>query len=112
MPDTVEIKSYKIIDKGYVIFYLENNGSPCGSIDFISGKINFNISCNRLIFKGMERIKELSLEYKDESLVFIFSNKKKLSVNGSTAIFEKMTGHIKTYRDHDDQLIKNSFFNN
>lgn len=111
MPDTIEIKSYEMIEKDHVIFYLENNGSSCGSIDFISGKINFNISCNRFIFKGMEYIKELTLAYKDESLVFTFSNKKKLSLNGSTAIFEKMTAHIKTYRYHDDRHIKDSFFN-
>lgn len=112
MQYTISIKSHASLGETYLQFHIENENSPCGTIDFIAEKINFNISCNRLIFKGMERIKELSLEYKDESLVFIFSNEKKLSVNGSTAVFEKMIGHIKTYRDHDDQLIKNSFFNN
>ncbi len=112
MPDTIEIKSYETIEKAHIVFYLENNGSSCGSIDFISGKINFNISCNRFIFKGMEYSRELTLDYKDESLVFTFSNKKKLSVNSSKGIFEKMTAHIQTYGHDDNQHIKNSFFNN
>lgn len=111
MPDSIEIKSYEMIGKDHIIFLAENNGSPCGSIDFISEKINFNISSNRFIFKGMEYIKNLSLEYQDENLLFTFSNKKRLSVNGSTAVFEKMTAHIKAYGHQDKRHIKNSFFN-
>jgi hypothetical protein len=110
MPATITIKTHEMIDKGHVIFYVENNSSSCGSIDFISGKINFNISCNSFVFKGMEYMKDMTLAYKDESLVFTFSNKKSLSVAGSIAIFERMTTHIKIYQQQDDQPIKDSFF--
>jgi len=111
MSATISIKSHEVIDKGHVRFNVENKSSPCGSIDFISGKINFNISCSGFVFKGMEYIKDISLEFKDESLVFTFSNKKSLSVDGSTAIFETMIAHIKVYRHHDDRHTKDTFFN-
>lgn len=112
MQPAIEIKSTEIIGNKQLICYIENKDSPCGSIDFISEKINFNISGASFSFKGMEYIKNITLEYTPEELVFIFSNKKKLLVNCHLRIYEKISTHIKNYEQADNnQRSKDTFLN-
>lgn len=88
--------SHDVISENYLRLNISSGGLPIGSIDFISEKINFNIS-GRSFFKGMAAINQLELEYSDGKLIFIFKNKKNLALNCSLKEFEKVCTHIKTY---------------
>ncbi|SMC36974.1 hypothetical protein SAMN04488524_0007 [Pedobacter africanus] len=94
-----EIASHENITEHYLRLNIETNDLPCGSIDFVSEKINFNI-CGRCLFKGMVAIKDIQLEYKDGKLIFIFKNKKNLRFNCSLKEFETVSTHIRTYGYH------------
>ena len=95
-----EIASHENITEHYLRLNIESGNQPSGSIDFISEKINFNIS-GRYFFKGMVAIKDTELEYKDGKLIFIFKNKKNLVFSCSLEEFEKVSTHIKSYANED-----------
>jgi hypothetical protein len=63
-----EITSHENITEQYLQLNIETDDLPCGSIDFISEKINFNI-IGRSFFKGMVAIKDIQLEYRDGKLI-------------------------------------------
>ncbi|MDA3613401.1 hypothetical protein [Polluticaenibacter yanchengensis] len=109
---TLEIKSLVILDQRYLRLQVETGNRPCGAIDFIAGKINFNISSGTFIFKGMEHIKDITFEYKAGNLVFIFSNTKTLSVECRMDFFEKISAHIETYSQANNHQAKDFFSNN
>lgn len=90
------ITSHDMISENYLRLNISSGGLSRGSIDFISEKINFNIS-GRSFFKGMTAINQLELEYSDGKLIFIFKNKKNLEFNCSLKEFEKVSAHIKAY---------------
>lgn len=96
MATSLEITSHENITEDYLRLNIESGKQPCGSIDFISEKVNFNI-IGSSFFKGMVAIKDIELEYKDGKLIFIFKNKKNLALNCSLKEFEKVCTHIKTY---------------
>ncbi|GEM_PF-911228 len=107
----LEIKSYEIPDPRHLKFYVENSNEKCGSIDFIADKINFNISCKRPLFKGMEPIKNIKFHYQNQQLVFTLSNKKALSLKCSVQVLEQMNAHIERFSNTDtNQQLKDSFF--
>lgn len=106
------IKSHEILDKDHLRCFVENKNSPCGAIDFIADKVNFNISCKRIFFKGMDNIKNIILNYENEKLVFTLSNKKTLSFKCNPKEFEAISTHFKNYKNADiNQKKKDSFFN-
>ncbi|QIH37087.1 hypothetical protein G6053_13585 [Sphingobacterium sp. DR205] len=90
------ITSHDMISENYLRLNISSGGLSRGSIDFISEKINFNIS-GRSFFKGMTAINQLELEYSDGKLIFIFKNKKNLEFNCSLKEFEKVNAHIQTH---------------
>ncbi len=110
--NTPEIKSYEVLSKEQLRFYVLQDNNQCGYIDFIADKINFNISCKRNFFKGMDKLKNITLNYEKEKVAFTLSNKKTLSFKCSTAVFEHITTHIESYKDADtNQKLKDSFLN-
>ncbi|WP_454880797.1 hypothetical protein [Sphingobacterium detergens] len=96
MATSLEISSLENIKQDYLRLNIESGKQPCGSIDFISEKVNFNI-IGSSFFKGMVAIKDIELEYKDGKLIFIFKNKKNLPINCSLEEFEKAKTHFKVY---------------
>ncbi|MDR6786640.1 hypothetical protein ABIE26_005174 [Pedobacter africanus] len=90
------ITSHDMISENYLRLNIESSNSPCGSIDFISEKVNFNI-IGSSFFKGMVAIKDIELEYKDGKLIFIFKNKKNLEFNCNSKEYEKAKTHFKVY---------------
>lgn len=110
--NTPEIKPYEVLSKEQLRFYVLQDNNSCGAIDFIADKMNFNIYCKRNFFKGMDKLKNIILNYEKEKVAFILSNKKALSFKCSTAVFEQMITHIEYYKDADtNQKLKDSFFN-
>ena len=108
--DLIEIKSHEILGETHLKFYAGTDNNQCGTIDFISEKINFHISCKRNIFKGMVSIKNITIVYKLGRLVFILKDKKDLSFNCSSQTFEIMNAHIQRYKDSGySQDMKNAF---
>ncbi|MFA4870761.1 MAG: hypothetical protein WC623_21370 [Pedobacter sp.] len=103
-----EIASHENITEHYLRLNIEKDNLPCGSIDFISEKINFNIS-GRYFFKGMVVIEDTKLEYSNGRLIFIFKNKKNLVFSCSLEEFEKVSTHIKSYANEDSNR---ELFNN
>lgn len=83
----LKIASHEIVNEEYLRleFYSANN--PCGSIDFIKEKVNFNISCRANFFKGMEMLKNIKMIYEDEKLAFKFRNNKSLVLHCPLAIY-------------------------
>lgn len=107
----LKITSNKIIKEAYLQLNITAGEGECGTIDFISNKINFNI-VGQYSYKGIEMIKNIELEYTEGRLIFIFKNKKNFTFYCSVHEFEKVNKHIKTYGDADKSSdIKNSFFN-
>ena len=64
MATVLKIALYENIMENYLRLNIKTNDQHCGSIDFISEKVNFNI-IGSSFFKGMVAIKDLELEYKD-----------------------------------------------
>ncbi|EFK58948.1 hypothetical protein ACFU8T_15185 [Sphingobacterium spiritivorum] len=109
--NAVAIKSCAIIEEAHLRCYIESSNQKCGSVDFISEKINFNISGKNIFYKGMESIKNIRFDYKDEILVFTFSNNKSMSFNCGIYEFEKISDHIRQYENFGgSQDLKASFF--
>lgn len=105
-----EIKVYEILDQRHLKLYIADNNGPCGSIDFIADKINFNISCKRNLFKGMEPIQKIQSNYQKEQLVITLSNKETLSFKCSVQVFEQINAHIERYKRADtNQQLKDAF---
>lgn len=90
------ITSHDMLSERYLRLNISSGGQLCGSIDFISEKINFNI-IGPSFFKGMVAIKDIELEYKDGKLVFLFQNKKNLEFNCNSKEYEKAKTHFKVY---------------
>ncbi|SUI96920.1 Uncharacterised protein [Sphingobacterium spiritivorum] len=110
--NTVVIKSCAVIEEAYLRCYIESSNQQCGSVDFISEKINFNISGKNIFYKGMDSIKNIRLEYRDEILIFTFRNKKSLTFNCGMKEFGKISDHIRQYENFgSSQDQKTSFFN-
>ncbi|MGE8292913.1 MAG: hypothetical protein ACN6ON_14580 [Sphingobacterium sp.] len=84
METKFNIVSHEAISRNYLQLHIQSNGKPCGSVDFIAEKVNFNISYRWNFFKGMEAIKDIELQYSGGNLIFRFANKKSL-VFGCTA---------------------------
>lgn len=99
MTTVPKITSHENITEHYLKLNIETDHLTSGSVDFISEKINFNIT-GRYFFKGMVAIKNIQLEYNDGKLIFIFDSKKKLMFNCSSEGFEKVSIHIKTYANN------------
>jgi len=96
MATSLEITSHENIKQHYLRLNIKTNDHPCGSIDFISEKVNFNI-IGSSFFKGMVAIKDIELEYKDGKLIFIFKNKKNLEFYCNSKEYEKVRTHFKVY---------------
>lgn len=94
--ENMKIISLDNISADYLRLNIESDNKPSGSIDFISEKINFNIT-GTSFFKGMVPIRNIDLEFKDGKLIFIFDSKKRLLFDCSLEGFEKVSAHIKTY---------------
>lgn len=94
--ENMTIISLDDISTDYLRLNIQSDNKPSGSIDFISEKINFNIT-GPSFFKGMVPIRNIDLEFKDGKLVFIFDSKKTLLFNCNLAAFERINTHIKTY---------------
>ncbi|MGJ1528013.1 hypothetical protein ACR79H_20335 [Sphingobacterium spiritivorum] len=110
--NTVVIKSCAVTEDMHLRCYIESSNQQCGSVDFISEKINFNISGKNIFYKGMDSIKNIRLEYRDEILIFTFRNKKSLSFNCGINEFEKISDYIRQYKNYgSSQDRKESFFN-
>ena len=110
--NTVVIKSCAVIEEAYLRCYIESGNQQCGSVDFISEKINFNIYGKNIFYKGMDNIKNIRLEYRDEMLVFTFMNKKSLALNCGMKEFGKISDYIRQYENYgSSQDHKASFFN-
>ncbi|MGJ1432807.1 hypothetical protein ACR79M_14625 [Sphingobacterium spiritivorum] len=108
---TVSITSCAVLEEAHLRCYVENNNQECGSVDFISEKINFNISGKNIFYKGMESIKNIRFDYKDEILVFTFSNNKSMSFNCGIKEFGEINAHIRQYENFGgSQDLKTSFF--
>jgi len=99
MATSLEISSLENIKQDYLRLNIKTNDHPCGSIDFISEKVNFNI-IGSSFFKGMVAIKDIELEYKDGKLIFIFKSKKNLPINCNLEEFEKVSVHMKAFGYH------------
>lgn len=101
------------MNRSYLRLNIQTGMQPCGSVDFISDKINFNISGKSFSFKGMDSIKNITFQYGEGRLVFVFKNTKSLSFNCSVKDVEKVRAHITAYTQADDtRYIKAAFFNN
>ncbi|WP_312553362.1 hypothetical protein [Empedobacter brevis] len=107
----LEIVSYENIKEDYLRLHIQQNNRPCGTVDFISDKINFTISCQKNFFKGMETIRNCSCDCKEGALRFMFNNKQQLTFRCCTAVFEHINQHIQQYGNTDKSSeIKNAFF--
>ncbi|MGU9937911.1 hypothetical protein ACNFNZ_04945 [Empedobacter brevis] len=107
----LEIVSYENIKEDYLRLHIQQDNRPCGTVDFISDKINFTISCQKDFFKGMETIRNCSCDYKEGTLRFMFNNTQQLTFQCCTAVFEHINQHIQHYGNADKSSeIKNTFF--
>lgn len=86
MPKKLRIISYELVNEGYLRLDVVSGSQPCGSIDLIGEKINFNIT-GRYFFKGMETIKNIHIDYHKGELIFIFGNKKQLRLGSDRTVF-------------------------
>ncbi|WP_270089878.1 hypothetical protein [Sphingobacterium sp. SYP-B4668] len=97
MPTNLKIISHELMDKEYLRLYVVSGSQPCGTIDLISEKINFNI-VGKYFFKGMSAIKNIALKHSEERLVFKFGNSKSLSVGCDMTAFTAVSMHIKSFQ--------------
>jgi len=96
MSTNLKITSHELVNEGYLRLDVVAGNQPCGTIDFIGEKINFNI-LGRSFFKGMEVIKNVELVYREGRLVFTFWNGKSLAFDCSLEEFEAVKAHTKFY---------------
>ncbi|PRD54742.1 hypothetical protein [Sphingobacterium gobiense] len=94
----LEIRTHEIITENYLRLQVYSGNTPCGTIDFIGEKINFNI-VGKYFFKGMEAIRNIKLEYKkEEILVFKFRNSKSLAVSCDMTALKSIRMYIKSFQ--------------
>ena len=98
MQTRLRIISLEFVSEHYLQLKVVSGSQPCGAVDLISEKINFNI-VGRHFFKGMETIKNIQSEYKEDILVFTFRNKKHLSFNCDRTTFTKIHAYISAFQE-------------
>ncbi|MDF2515137.1 MAG: hypothetical protein K0R59_433 [Sphingobacterium sp.] len=86
MPTKLKIISHEFVNESYLRLEIVSGNQPCGTIDLITEKANFNIT-GKYFYKGMETIKNIQLEYKGKELVFTFRNKKHLLFTCDRTVF-------------------------
>lgn len=112
MAAVFEITSHEIIKEDYFRLMVQSDNRPCGFVDFIADKVNFNISCKNDFFKGMESIVNITFKYEKDRLFVVFKNKRPMVFTCKVKILEQISHHIKGHGNSGkSQNIKNSFFN-
>lgn len=93
----LKIISHEFINGDYLRLNVACGNQPCGTIDLIAKKINFNI-VGKHFFKGMVSMNGIELEYQQEALVFTFRNRKRLAFNCDTIVFTTISRHVKAFQ--------------
>lgn len=97
MVTRLKIISHEFISEEYLRLHVLARSQPCGTIDLIAEKINFNI-VGKYFFKGMEAIKDIELTYSEGKLIFKFRNSKNLTVSCDMTAFTTISMHIKSFQ--------------
>lgn len=106
METKLKIVLHEIFSENYLRLHVQSDSKACGSVDFIGEKINFNISCRRNFFKGMEVIKNIEWEYTGEKLIFIFRNGKNLAFSCNPEMFATISRYIKDFQLEAIKILK------
>lgn len=70
---------------------------PCGTIDLIAGKINFNL-LGKKFFKGMAFLDSLQIEHDGERCIVLFQGGKTLIFGCRTETFSAIDHHVRKFR--------------
>lgn len=102
--------AHETTNEDYLRLIMTKGDSSCGFVDFIAEKVNFNISGEKVIFKGMENISNMKYTYKNDKLVLLFNNKQTIGFDCNPELFEKISNHFERYgHSEKSQHIKSLF---
>lgn len=95
------ITSHENKAEDYIRLNIQTHDKPCGYIDIIADKINFNISFENVFFKGIESINKNTIEYRENNLLFKLKDGQQMSYKCCPKAFEYLSKHIKCYANTD-----------